>query len=44
MAYPDNLDTFAYPNSSQKMNDPAVLQTSVVNALNDAATALEEKV
>ena len=44
MAYPDNLDTFAYPNSSQKMNDPAVLSTVIVADLNNAATALEEKV
>lgn len=42
--YPTSLDVFAYPNSSQKMNDPAVLSTVIVADLNNAATALEEKV
>lgn len=44
MPFPTSLDTFAYPNSSQKMNDPAVLSTVIVADLNNAATALEEKV
>lgn len=44
MSFPTTLDTFAYPNSSQKMDDPAVLSTVIVADLNDAATALEEKV
>lgn len=44
MPFPTSLDTFAYPNSSQKMDDPAVLSTVIVADLNDAATALEEKV
>jgi len=44
MPFPTSLDTFAYPNSSQKMNDPAVLSTVIVADLNDAATALEVKV
>ena len=44
MPFPTSLDTFSYPNSSQKMNDPAVLSTVIVADLNDAATALEEKV
>lgn len=44
MSFPTTLDLFAYPNSSQKMNDPAVLSTVIVADLNNAATALEEKV
>jgi len=44
MPFPTSLDTFAYPNSSQKMDDPAVLSTVIVADLNDAATALEVKV
>ena len=44
MPFPTSLDTFAYPNSSQKMDDPAVLSTVIVADLNDSSEALQIKV
>lgn len=44
MPFPTSLDTFSYPNSSQYMDDPAVLQTTIVWDLNNVATALQAKV
>ena len=44
MPFPTSLDTFSYPNSSQKMDDPAVLSTVIVADLNDSSEALQIKV
>lgn len=44
MSFPTTLDTFTTPNGSQYMDDPAVLQTTLITALNDSSTALQVSV